>query len=379
MPIKAPVAGVAMGLITNEDASNFAILTDIAGIEDAMGDMDFKVAGTAEGVTAVQMDIKITGLTFEVLDQALQQARDARLFILGKMQETIAEARTEMSPYAPRMYRIQVPVEKIGMVIGPGGKMIRSITEETKATVDIEDDGSVFIGASNEESARRAIEIIEGLTKEAEIGAIYNARVTRLMNFGVFVEYLPNKEGMIHISELADYRVPSVEDVVQVGDEVMAMVTEVDQMGRVNLSRRAVLEGATEPPRTVGGRRPGEGGDAERQPRERRDGGGGGGGRARGGDRGGGGGFRGDRGGGDRDRGSGGGGGGRGPRPGGGGGGGGFRGGRGGGGGGGFGGNRSGGTRLGPRDRGGMSRGEPEREGPPAPPPPARPPYGNAW
>jgi polyribonucleotide nucleotidyltransferase len=355
VPIKAPVAGVAMGLITGEDGK-YAVLTDIAGIEDAMGDMDFKVAGTAEGITAVQMDIKISGLSFEIMEQALKQARDGRLFILNKMAETISEPRTEMSAHAPRMYRIQIPQEKIGAVIGPGGKMIRSITEETKASIDIEDDGTVFVGATNEESARRAIEIIEGMTKEAEIGAIYNARVTRLMNFGVFVEYLPNKEGMIHISELADYRVPSVEDVVQVGDEVMAMVTEVDSMGRVNLSRRAVLEGATEPPRTVGGRRPGEGGDHERQPRERRDGGGGGG-RGRGGR---------DR---DRSRGNGGGGyrGGRGGGGGGGGGGGNYRGGRGGGGG-------TGSTRFGPR-----SSPREEQQGPPAPPPPARPPYGNAW
>ncbi|HET9200830.1 MAG TPA: polyribonucleotide nucleotidyltransferase [Dehalococcoidia bacterium] len=354
VPIKAPVAGVAMGLITGENGA-YAVLTDIAGIEDAMGDMDFKVAGTAEGVTAVQLDIKIVGLSFEIMEQALKQAKDGRLFILGKMAETITEPRTEMSAHAPRMYRINIPQEKIGAVIGPGGKMIRSITEETKASIDIEDDGTVFVGATNEESARRAIEIIEGMTKEAEIGAIYNARVTRLMNFGVFVEYLPNKEGMIHISELADYRVPTVEDVVQVGDEVMAMVTEVDSMGRVNLSRRAVLEGATEAPRTVGGRRPGEGGD-DRQPRERRDGGGGGG-RGRGGrDR--------DR---NRDRGNGGGG---------------YRGGRGGGGGGGnYRGGRSGGggtgnTRFGPRS---SPRGDQEQQGPPAPPPPARPPYGNAW
>ncbi|MEX2237783.1 MAG: polyribonucleotide nucleotidyltransferase [Dehalococcoidia bacterium] len=360
VPIKAPVAGVAMGLITRE-GGDFAILTDIAGIEDDMGDMDFKVAGTAEGITAVQMDIKISGLSFEIMEQALAQAKEGRLFILGKMNETISEPRTEMSKYAPRMYRIQIPVEKIGAVIGPGGKMIRSIIEETKASVDIEDDGSVFIGATNEDSARRAIEIIEGMTKEAEIGAIYNARVTRLMNFGVFVEYLPGKEGMIHISELADYRVPTVEDVVQVGDEVMAMVTEVDQMGRVNLSRRAVLEGATEPPKTVGGRRAGEGGEFERQP-QRRDGGDRGGDRGgRGGDRGG---FRGGRdrqGGGGGQRGPGGGGGDRGgfrggqrPRP---------------------GGAGTGSTRFGPRS----SPRDQEQQGPPAPPPPARPPYGNAW
>ena len=243
VPIKAPVAGVAMGLIKGED--RFTILTDIAGVEDALGDMDFKVAGTAEGVTALQMDIKVKGITLEIMEQALRQAHEGRLFILGKMQETISEARPQMSRYAPRMYRIQIDPSKIGAVIGPGGKMIRSIIEETKATIDIEDDGSVYIGSANEEGARRAIAIVESLTKEVEPGQIYTGKVTRIMPFGAFVEILPNKEGLVHISELADYRVPTVEDAVQIGDEIMVLVTEIDHMGRINLSRRAVLEGAT--------------------------------------------------------------------------------------------------------------------------------------
>ncbi|HXK34337.1 MAG TPA: polyribonucleotide nucleotidyltransferase, partial [Dehalococcoidia bacterium] len=245
VPIAAPVAGVAMGLIMGEDG-NYKVLSDIAGLEDAMGDMDFKVAGTEEGITALQMDIKIQGIPMEVLRDAINQARDGRMHILGKMLETLPEPREEMSPFAPRMHRLQIDPSKIGTVIGPGGKVIRAIIEETGATVDIEDDGSVFIGATDEASARRAIEIIEGMTKDVEVGQIYTGKVTRLMDFGAFVEIAPGKEGLVHISELADFRVPTVSDVVQVGDEVMVMVTEIDSMGRVNLSRRAVLAGETD-------------------------------------------------------------------------------------------------------------------------------------
>lgn len=241
VPIKAPVAGVAMGLIMGDDG-RFVVLTDIAGQEDHMGDMDFKVAGTREGITALQMDIKVKGITPEVMQTALSQAQDGRLFILGKMAEAIKAPRSEMSQYAPRMYRIQIPQEKIGAVIGPGGRMIRSIIEETKATVDIEDDGAVFVGAANEASARKAIQIIEGLTKDVEPGQIYTGKVVRIMPFGAFVEILPGKDGMVHISELADYRVNSVEDVVKLGDEIMVVVTEIDDRGRINLSRRALLE-----------------------------------------------------------------------------------------------------------------------------------------
>jgi polyribonucleotide nucleotidyltransferase len=261
VPIKAPVAGIAMGLVMGEDG-NYKVLTDIAGIEDALGDMDFKVAGTADGVTALQMDIKVKGISLEIMKEALAQAREARLFVLERIRETIPESRAELSRYAPRMYRIQIPPEKIGTVIGPGGRVIRSIIEETKCSIDVEDDGTVYVGSPDQEMADRAIEIIKGLTKDVEVGAIYTGKVTRLLNFGAFVEIMPGKEGLVHISELADYRVPSVEDVVQVGDEIMVMVTEIDSMGRINLSRRAVLEGASGPPKPVGAGVPSGGGGA---------------------------------------------------------------------------------------------------------------------
>lgn len=252
VPIKEPVAGVAMGLVTSEDESEYKILTDIAGLEDALGDMDFKVAGTAGGITAVQADFKIKGLTLPIMEEILERARTGRLFILEKLRETIPAPRKEMSRYAPRMYRIQIPREKIGVIIGPGGKMIRTIIEETKCSVDVEDDGSVFIGSTNEENAQKAISIIEGLTKEAVVGQVYTGRVTRTVDFGAFVEIFPGKEGLVRIGELADYRVPTVEDVVKVGDEIMVMVLEIDNLGRINLSRRAVLEGSSpledEPP-----------------------------------------------------------------------------------------------------------------------------------
>lgn len=243
VPIKAPVAGVAMGLVKADD--NYRVLTDIAGLEDAYGDMDFKVAGTREGITALQMDIKIKGLTHEILERALEQARTARLFILDKMLEAIPEVRPELSPYAPRMYRISVPADKIGTVIGPGGRVIRSIIEETKCSIDIEDDGTVFIGSPSEEMAQKAISIIEGLTKEIEVGEIYTGNVTRLTNFGAFVEILPGKDGLVRLEDLAEFPANRPEDVVRVGDEVMVMVIEVDALGRINLSRRAVLEGMT--------------------------------------------------------------------------------------------------------------------------------------
>ena len=245
VPIKSPVAGVAMGLVKGE-GEEFAILTDIQGMEDALGDMDFKVAGTAAGVTALQMDIKVKGITFEIMEKALAQALHGRLFILDKMNQTISQVRPELSKYAPRMTRIKIPQDKIGAVIGPGGKMIRAIAEQSKATVDIEDDGTVLIGSVSEEGARKAIEMIEGLTKDVEVGEKYTGKVTRIMAFGAFVEILPGKEGLVHISELAEDRVNRVEDVVNVGDEVMVMVSEIDRMGRINLSRRAVLEGLSQ-------------------------------------------------------------------------------------------------------------------------------------
>jgi polyribonucleotide nucleotidyltransferase len=247
IPIKRAVAGVAMGLVSS-DSGDYAILTDIEGIEDNYGDMDFKVAGTTEGITALQMDTKLKGVSLEILEKALNQAREARLFILDTMQQTISASRPEVSRYAPRMYKIMIDPSKIGSVIGTGGKTIRSIIEETKTTIDIANDGSVLVGSSDEESARKAIEIIESLTKEVEVGSIYTGKATRLLNFGVMVEILPGKEGLVHISELADYRVGKVEDIVKVGDELTVKVIDIDNQGRINLSRRAAFEKLSQAP-----------------------------------------------------------------------------------------------------------------------------------
>jgi len=241
VPLKAPVAGIAMGLVMTED-DKYVILTDIQGVEDALGDMDFKVAGTAQGITALQMDIKIKGITYGIMEEALSQAREARLFVLGHIEATLAAPRPELSPYAPRMIRISIPVDKIGAVIGPGGKTIRSIIEDTKATINVDNDGTVTIGSISQEAAQAAVDRIEALTKEAEVGAIYTGKVVRLMNFGAFVEILPGKDGLVHISELSNERVESVEDVVSVGDEITVIVREIDSMGRINLSRRALLQ-----------------------------------------------------------------------------------------------------------------------------------------
>jgi len=248
IPIKRAVAGIAMGLVT-DDEGNYAILTDIEGIEDNYGDMDFKVAGTTEGITGLQMDTKIKGLSLEIVAKTLQQAREARLSILEVMNQTISSHRPELSRYAPRMQKITIAQDKIGSVIGPGGKTIRSIIEATKTTIDIDNDGTVVIGSLDDAAARRAIEMIENLTKEVEAGGIYTGKVTRILNFGAMVEILPGKEGLVHISELADYRVAKVEDIVKVGDEITVKVTEIDNLGRVNLSRRAVMEDS---PRTPG-------------------------------------------------------------------------------------------------------------------------------
>jgi len=245
IPIKAAVAGVAMGLVTG-DNGNYAVLTDIEGIEDAYGDMDFKVAGTTEGITALQLDIKLKGVDLEILGKALEQAREARLFILGVMQQTISSSRPEVSRYAPRVYKMMIDPDKIGAVIGTGGKTIRSIIDETKTTIDIENDGTVLIGSLDEAATQKAISIIEGLTKDVEVGAIYTGKVTRLMTFGAFVEVLPGKEGLVHISELADYRVDKVEDIVKVGDEITVKVIDIDTMGKIKLSRRAVFEKLSE-------------------------------------------------------------------------------------------------------------------------------------
>ena len=245
VPIHAPVAGVAMGLITGEGerAGKWAVLSDIQGIEDALGDMDFKVAGTADGVTALQMDIKVKGITYEIMAKALGQAREGRMFIMEKMLDTIDAPHEELSPYAPRIQTIKINPEKIGAVIGPGGKMIRKIQEESGAKLDIEDDGSVNISATSGDAMQIAMDAVRALTEEVEVGRIYTGTVRRLVDFGAFVEILPGKEGLVRTTQLADYQVMRPEDVVSVGDEITVMVIEVDPQGRVNLSRRAALSG----------------------------------------------------------------------------------------------------------------------------------------
>jgi polyribonucleotide nucleotidyltransferase len=250
VPIVAPVAGVAMGLVTSDDG-RYAVLTDIQGIEDHLGDMDFKVAGTATGVTALQMDIKVKGLSHEIMQKALAQAREGRLFILERMLETISEARPELSPFAPRSYRTKIPVDKIGQLIGPGGKNVRGLQDEHNVKIDIQEDGTVYVSSVDAEGARRALSAIDRFSRDVELGADYLGKVTRITNFGVFVEIFPGKEGLVRLGELADYRVARPEDVVSVSDEIMVRVIEIDAQGRVNLSRRAVLEGT--PARPAGG------------------------------------------------------------------------------------------------------------------------------
>ncbi len=245
VPIKRPVAGAAMGLI--KDGDRVAILTDIQGMEDHLGDMDFKVAGTTEGITALQMDIKISGVDREILQRALAQAKDARMFIMGKMLEAIAEPRPELSPFAPRIITTSIHPDKIRDVIGPGGKIIKKIVDETGVKIDIEDDGRVFIAAVDGEAGKAALNIIESITREIEVGKTYSGRVTRVMDFGAFVEVipgvlgLPGKEGLVHISQLALERVEKVEDVVKVGDPIEVKATGIDKQGRLNLSRKEVL------------------------------------------------------------------------------------------------------------------------------------------
>ena len=241
VPIVAPVAGIAMGLITDPASDRYAVLSDIQGMEDALGDMDFKVAGTKDGITALQMDIKIKGMRMDVMEKALEQARQGRLFILDKMLAVISAPRPDLSALAPRILTIHVDPEKIGKIIGPGGKQIRAMQEKYGVKIDIEDDGSVFIAAADGPSAQLAVREIESLTESVEVGKTYVGKVVRTESYGAFVEILPGVDGMVHISQLADYRAPSVEDVVHVGDEVMVMVTDVDDQGKIRLSRKEAL------------------------------------------------------------------------------------------------------------------------------------------
>jgi len=243
VPIKAPVAGIAMGLIKEED--KYSILTDIQGLEDHLGDMDFKVAGTADGITALQMDIKIKGITPQIMSEALAQAKEARLFILGKMVEVIEKPRAELKEFVPRITTIQIPVDKIGAIIGPGGKTIRSIQEETNTQLDVDEDGTIYIAAAVKQDEINARERIEQLIESAVVGRIYTGKVVRTTNFGAFVEIIPGTDGMVHISQLDSVRIEKVEDIAKVGDELTVMVTAIDPAGKIRLSRQAVLEGWT--------------------------------------------------------------------------------------------------------------------------------------
>jgi polyribonucleotide nucleotidyltransferase len=250
VPVKAPVAGIAMGLVTGGDASSdglrYAVLSDIQGLEDHLGDMDFKVAGTEHGITALQMDIKIHGLTNQIMEEALAQALEGRLFILGKMLAVLPAPRKNLSPHAPRILTVHIDPEKIGKLIGPGGKMIRSLQETYGVKIDVEEDGSVFVSSPGGTAAELAVAEIEKMTEGAKIGGIYTGKVVRTEAYGAFVEILPGMDGMVHISQLADYRVPNVEDVVKVGDEITVMVIDIDgASGKIRLSRQAVMEGWT--------------------------------------------------------------------------------------------------------------------------------------
>jgi polyribonucleotide nucleotidyltransferase len=240
VPIHAPVAGVAMGLITDKESGKLAVLTDIQGLEDFLGDMDFKVAGSMNGITALQMDIKIAGINRAILQQALRQALEGRLHILKIMLDTLGQPRAELSPYAPKIIRFTINPDKIREVIGPGGKMINKIIEETGVKIDIEDDGRVFISTADAEAAAKAKKIIEGIAKDIEVGDVFTGKVVRIMNFGAFVELVGGKDGMIHISKLDNKRVEKVEDVVKVGDELEVKVCEIDAQGRINLIRNDI-------------------------------------------------------------------------------------------------------------------------------------------
>ena len=243
VPVEAPVAGISCGLVVDEDnPGRFVTFMDIQGIEDFFGDMDFKVAGTKKGITAIQVDIKVDGLSYEIIRQAFEITRKGRIQILDEcMLPVIDKPRDQLSPYAPKIFRTRIDVDKIRDVIGPGGKIINRIIAETGVKIDIEDDGNVYVATPDEESGKKAIAIIEGIAGNVEPGQVYNGHVTRLMQFGAFVEFLPGKEGLVHISKLDTKRVKKVEDVVNVGDEIKVKVIEIDKQGRINLSRKDVL------------------------------------------------------------------------------------------------------------------------------------------
>jgi polyribonucleotide nucleotidyltransferase len=266
VPLKSAVAGVAMGLVMDEKSGNYAVLSDIAGAEDHYGDMDFKVAGTQEGITALQMDIKVTGITTEIMRKALEQARQGRMFILEKMREALSAPRTNISTYAPRIVTIKIPVDKIRDVIGPGGKMIRSIIDRTGVKIDVEDDGRVNVASVDEASAQKAIAIIQELTATPELNKTYLGKVQRITEFGAFVELMPGVDGLLHVSEIAHYRVKDVRDELKEGEQVMVKVINIDPSGKIRLSRKALLpqpEGEPQPQEGGGGHRGGGGGRRE--------------------------------------------------------------------------------------------------------------------
>jgi polyribonucleotide nucleotidyltransferase len=292
VPLKRPVAGIAMGLI--KEGAQYSILTDIQGMEDHLGDMDFKVAGTERGITALQMDIKIKGISDAIMAQALDQAKVARMQILELIHDTIAEPRRSLSKFAPRMQALKIDPEKIGLLIGPGGKTIRGLQDRYNVKIDVGEDGTVYISGADGATADQAIDAVSGLVEDAEIGRIYTGKVTRIEPYGAFVEILPGREGMVHISQLSDHRVENINDEVAMGDELMVMVTDIDSGGKVRLSRQAVLEDWTpEEARERdsagrGGPRPGGGGGDRRGGGGGNRGGGGGGGNRGGGGGGGG-------------------------------------------------------------------------------------------
>ena len=243
VPIKTPVAGISCGLVTDaEDPNHYITMVDIQGLEDFYGDMDFKVGGTHKGITAIQVDIKNDGLTYEIIEKAFEQTREARLYILDEvMAKAIDKPRESLSPYAPKVISMKIPVEKIAEVIGQRGKVIQQIVADTGAKIDIEEDGSVFIFSENQESGEKAKKTIESIIKEPEVGETYVGKVTKIMQFGCFVEFLPGKEGLVHISKLDNKRVEKVEDVVSEGDEILVKLVEIDKQGRLNLSRKDAM------------------------------------------------------------------------------------------------------------------------------------------